>query len=257
MNIQKMHETFRTIGQQKGMQLIRAILPEEIDVYINDAIAEKTRAELIKSIDYSVKAYDNVLTSAMTNINLFKSLYRNARFELDIDKSNNLLKAYNANNGYHEIAIPTIDCSLKDTIELQQGEYFINPMLYISFSVEYDDISKGASTNGRIIPLDALDNTLNDYCNSASKEYPIITIIGDPFLDNNTESGSNLYDSSLQLYTNKKNCKANFINIKYIKKPNVVDYKNGIDCDLADYCHYEIVELAVRKFLISVNAINK
>lgn len=257
MNIQKMHETFRTLGQQKGMQLVRVILPEEIDVYINDAIAEKTRAEIMKSIDYSVKTSNNALTSAMTNINLFKSLYRNARFELDTDKTNNLLKDYNANNGYHEIAIPTIDCSLKDAIELQEGEYFINPMLYISFSVEYDASSKGASTNCRVIPLDELDETLNDYCNSASKEYPIITMIGNPFLNSDVESNSNLYDSSLQLYTNKKNCKANFINIKYIKKPNVVDYKNGVDCDLADYCHYEIVELAVKKYLISINVINK
>ena len=256
MNIQKMHETFRTLGQQKGMQLVRVILPEEIDVYINDAIAEKTHAELIKAIDYSVKATNNVLTSAMTNINLFKSLYRNARFKLDVDKSGNLLKAYIADNGYHEIILPTIDCSLKDSIELQSDEYFINPMLYIAFSVDYDDI-KGTSRNCRVIPLDELDNTLNDFCNSASKEYPIISIVGNPFLNSDVESNSNHYDSSLQLYTNKRNCKVNFINIKYIKKPNVVDYNNGIDCDLADYCHYEIVELAVQKYLSSINVANK
>ena len=38
MTISEMHSMFRTIGQMKGMQNIRGILPEEIDDYLNAAI---------------------------------------------------------------------------------------------------------------------------------------------------------------------------------------------------------------------------
>ena len=47
MNIQEMHNIFRTLGQQMGLQRIRGILPESIDVYINDAIIEKVRSVVI------------------------------------------------------------------------------------------------------------------------------------------------------------------------------------------------------------------
>ena len=35
MDISQMHEMFRTVGQQVGMQDVRAILPESIDIFIN------------------------------------------------------------------------------------------------------------------------------------------------------------------------------------------------------------------------------
>ena len=41
MNIAEMHNVFRTLGQQMGMQLNRGILPESIDIYLNEAIIEK------------------------------------------------------------------------------------------------------------------------------------------------------------------------------------------------------------------------
>ena len=41
MTIQEMHQLFRVVGQQMGMQTIRAILPEEIDVFLNMAINDR------------------------------------------------------------------------------------------------------------------------------------------------------------------------------------------------------------------------
>lgn len=253
MNIEKMHEVFRTLGQQKGMQLVRAILPEEIDVYINDAITEKTRAEILKSINYSVQFAGNVNVSKMTNINLFKSLYRNARFKLSEESNDGLVTYYNSDNGYYEITVPTIDAADIVKNSLQSEEYCINPMLYLSFALEYDDKSRGNSTNCRIIPDDEIENTMNDYCNRASKDYPIVTLLGIPNVENVLETNQNVYNEQLRVYTNKPNCVINYLNIKYIKKPNVVNYNTKVDCDLAEYAHYEIVEKAVEKFLKSIN----
>lgn len=253
MNIEKMHEVFRTLGQQKGMQLVRAILPEEIDVYINDAITEKTRTEILKSINYSVQFAGNINVSKMTNINLFKSLYRNARFKLSEESNDGLVTYYNSDNGYYEITVPTIDAA--DVVKnlLQSEEYCINPMLYLSFALEYDDKSRGRSTNCRIIPEDDIENTLNDYCNGASKDYPIVTLLGIPNVEDVLETNQNVYNEQLRVYTNKPNCVIIYLNIKYIKKPNVVNYNTKVDCDLAEYSHYEIVEKAVEKFLKSIN----
>ena len=253
MNIEKMHEVFRTLGQQKGMQLVRAILPEEIDVYINDAITEKTRTEILKSINYSVQFAGNVNVSKMTNINLFKSLYRNARFKLSEESNDGLVTYYNSDNGYYEITVPTIDAADVVKSSLQSEEYCINPMLYLSFALEYDDKSRGSSTNCRIIPDDEIENTMNDYCNRASKDYPIVTLLGIPNVENVLETNQNVYNEQLRVYTNKPNCVINYLNIKYIKKPNVVNYNTKVDCDLAEYSHYEIIEKAVEKFIKSIN----
>lgn len=38
-----MHNEFRTFGQVMGLQLVRGILPESIDVYLNAAINETVR----------------------------------------------------------------------------------------------------------------------------------------------------------------------------------------------------------------------
>ena len=41
-----MHQYFRVYGEQMGLELIRNILPEEIDIYLNTAINEKVREVL-------------------------------------------------------------------------------------------------------------------------------------------------------------------------------------------------------------------
>ena len=45
MNIGEMHVTFRELAQQMGMQTVRAILMEDIDICLNAAIIEKARNE--------------------------------------------------------------------------------------------------------------------------------------------------------------------------------------------------------------------
>lgn len=257
MNIDKMHEVFRTIGQQKGMQLIRAILPEEIDVWINDVITEKTLSTFLTSINYSVNSSGIVNSPKMSNINLFKSLYRNARFKLSEESNDKLVTYYNSDNGYYEITIPTIKNSSDVKSSLSDVGYCIDPMLYLSFALEYDEKSRGNATNCRIISEDEVENTLNDFCNGASKEYPIVTLLGIPNVEDLLETTQNVYNEQLRVYTSKPDCVIKYLNIKYIKKPNVVNYNTKVDCDLAEFSHYEIVEKAVEKFLKSINVVQQ
>ena len=40
MDISEMHKMFRQYAQQMGMQNVRAILPEQIDLFINNSISD-------------------------------------------------------------------------------------------------------------------------------------------------------------------------------------------------------------------------
>lgn len=282
MNIQQMHESFRVIGQQMGMQLVRGILPESIDVYLNNVIVEKTQIDLLNNVKTVLQDNVNMQGSTMSPINLFRSLYRNTRYKIqytDSERSvienaynaaNNTNQGYllllcddkkdfNVNNGYHKIWLPTINYKNYRKLShliLGEGEYFINPMLYLGFSVEYDDKSQGNSTACRLIGADTLETTFRDYCNGASKKEPIVTMVSNPILEGNVESGSGIANEYIELYTNTKDCRAKYLNIKYIKTPNVVkwdtDIAKCVNCDLPEYTHFEIVERAVRKFFASV-----
>lgn len=277
MDIQRMHESFRVIGQQMGMQLVRGILPESIDVYINNVIVEKTQIDLLNNVKTVLQDNVNMQGSTMSPINLFRTLYRNARYKITpandgpdgnyeyVDLCPNGF--YNEKNGYHKILMPTI--SLKTYYDtpsnsddnpaihiLENNAYFINPMLYLGFSVEYDNESQGNATACRLIGADMLETTFRDYCNGASKKEPIVTMVSSPIIKNSMESSTGIAREYIELYTNTKDCRAKYLNIKYIKTPNVVkwdtDIAKCVNCDLPEYTHFEIVERAVRKFFASV-----
>lgn len=254
MNIQEMHNTFRTLGQQMGMQLIRGILPESIDIYLNDVIIEKTQQELLNGVRTALQDSVNTQASTMSPINTFRTLYRSARFVLDTENVGDDKKVdyYNENNGFHIVNIPTI----KSDIEIGTKEYKISPMMFLGFSVEYDTTDRGSAVACRLIGSDVLETTLRDYCNGASKDAPIVVLNSIPVVENGIELTGVISNEQLEIYTGTKNCKVKFLNIKYIKVPNVVKYDTDINkcvnCDLPDYTHFNIVERAVVKFHQSI-----
>lgn len=244
MNIQEMHNTFRILGQQMGMQLNRGILPESIDVYINNAITEKVRTELFSGVHTALQESAGVQASTMSTINSLRTLYRNARiqngFDINTPKIGEkfFMYAYNKTNGYHVLNMPTYEF-------LESINHIISPMMYLGFSVEYDDNSMGNPTSCRLIGADVLETTLRDFCNGASKDSPIAVLLS-------SDKGKD----QLHLHINSKNTVINYLNIKYIKTPNIVKYDvdldNCVNCDLPDYTHFDIVENAVIKFYKSL-----
>ena len=115
MNIQDMHNTFRTLGQQMGLQLNRGILPESIDIYINDVIMEKTKEELLSGVRTSLQDSVNTQASTMSPINAFRTLYRSVRYAIDVeevDENTKKVSYYNNANGFHIINIPVIDSNI-------------------------------------------------------------------------------------------------------------------------------------------------
>ena len=132
-------------------------------------------------------------------------------------------------------------------------------MMYLGFSLEYDEISKGSATACRMIGDDIIETTLSDYCNSADKKNPIITVVGYTPPDR-LVGPVTITSEYIKVYTNQPNCDIKYINVKYIKTPNIVKYdlnpNECVNCDLPEYCHFEIVENAVQKYNISVKQNN-
>lgn len=222
MNIEEMHKVFRVLGQQMGMQLNRGILPEAIDVYLNQAIIEKVQTEVLAGVHTALQDSVNTQTSVMSNINVFRTLYRIKRLKVTDDIS---CAVYIARNSYQVFDLPN---SLLDA------------MLYLGVSVEYNDNMQGNAVACRLIGSDVLETTLRDYCNGADKDSPIVCL---------SNNGDN---EQLSLYINTSDTEVKYLNIKYIKNPNEVSNTNHIDCDLPEYCHYEIVERAVAKYYASI-----
>lgn len=214
MEIPQMHEMFRTVGQQVGMQDVRGILPESIDVFLNMAIVEKTRSIVMENTKTAFPNRVSIQNNFVSPINALRTLYRRK-----------------------EITITDVT---KD-IQLSQLD---NVFLYTSFAIRYDNDSEYKC---RFIDGDKLEETLNDVLNGASWDYPICSMF-------NNEKGSEY----LKIFINSESHKPNAIIVKYIANPAVVKYSKNeaerVNCDLPDYLHGEIVELAVSKFFKSVAA---
>ena len=113
-----------------------------------------------------------------------------------------------------------------------------NVMLYTHFAVSYDDKTLD---DCRIIEAEYLQRTLRDYCNRATKRYPICVSI--------VKDGKH----SIEIYNGNSNSKPTKVVYNYIKLPAIVKYdeqviENRVNCDLPDYLHMEIVELAIAYF---------
>ena len=257
MNIQEMHNTFRTLGQQMGLQLIRGILPESIDVYLNNAIVELTRQELINGVQVNIETERTGNVSVMSKVNTFKTLYRTVRYGINTseevdDAYSNKVEYVNKNKGYYVINIPTINSN----IAIDEGEYRINPMLYLQFHVEYSFEDRGFGIDCRIINADEVANTLKDYCNGVSKDNPIVVLKSVPVINESIESDNSISNQQVELYTGTGSHIVRYLAIDYIKTPNVVKYdmdiKKCVNCDLPDFTHFTIVQMAVNLYRQSI-----
>ena len=70
-----MHKTFRQYAQQMGMQNVRSILPEQIDLIINNSISDTINQVITQNIGIT---NDRVISDAskLNQVNALKSLYK-------------------------------------------------------------------------------------------------------------------------------------------------------------------------------------
>lgn len=227
MNIELMHVTFREMAQQMGMQTVRAILSEDIDICINFAIR-----------DFCA----NVIAGNVQNIFNDKLSRKNAK----ITPINSLRTLYT----YKDITnISGNGTEIDPYIITNDGKGRV--MHYQGFQVTYNGET---IYDCRLVEADRLGQTIRDYCNRPAKDAPIAVMYGDE-----------MDVVEVHIFTGRKrepnyeSPRPRIIRMLYFREPAMVRYEENnigasVDCDLPTFTHSTIINMAVQYYLRSISA---
>lgn len=243
MTIREMHKRFRTIGQAKGLQLVRAVLPESIDEYLNAAMIEKCRSIMINNTSTQFQGRLTNSDNPTSPYNALRTLFREERFTAS---KNPIGEYYTVTRNHHKKEVlhylsVAVEYGGRKNITTDAGESK-NDVLFSEDPRRYPC---------RIIEPDKIYYIINDFCSAPSKEYPCCVIDSTNSSDRPIEF--QIYTALNPIYQ---------VYISWIDMPQMMlyDVKNegkDVDCELPDYLHDEIVEMAVNKYFQSVGSTTK
>ena len=248
MDIQEMHVMFRQYAQQMGMQNVRAILPEQIDLLINNSINDTINQIVTQNIGIT---NDRVITdnSKLNQVNALKSLYKvwNGTVAFGDSKT-----SYIISYELPLLGFKSAGTYLNDNVK----ETAIQYIYIVDLSLDYIDTRNQFTTN--IFPIRIIDDmyladVVNDFILHPTLRSPVATI----------------HDNNIELYIDKadaggsksnhtfKGLKPNKLRLSYIAKPAVVKFLDdvggtSVDCDLPEYLHVDIVKHAVELYRTAV-----
>ena len=231
MTLPEMHVYFRQYAQQMGMQNVRAILPEQIDIVINTSITDTVNQVIANHI--AATSVGGISTNAkLGQINTLRNIYK----VKDVDFSDDPDITFNEDRG----------SILRLYGELSSFNYFY----MVGLSICYTDNNVCTKYFPiRIIDDIYLSDTLEDSILKPTPRSPIAV----------------MYNGQLDLYigdlvNDSLPCDIvpNKLRISYIEKPATVQYNSSnpsssVPCNLPEYTHVDIVKHAVDLYRISVN----
>lgn len=270
MTIAEMHQMFRNYAQQMGMQNVRAILPSQIDLLLNNSISDTVNQVIAQNIG---STSDRVITdnSKLNQVNALKSLYKvwKAKVKLPAAKTN-YIASYVLPLDNFGIASEAKDTTIKkgDNVYATPGsadngkptkiEYFF----LVDLSIDYVKADGGSSFTTNIFPIRLVDDqyladVVNDFVMAPSLRSPVATI----------------HDNTIELYIDKPDAntkstpaaykfegglEVNEIRLSYISKPDIVKFNEDIggtdvDCELPESMHVDIVKHAVDLYRTALN----
>lgn len=251
-----MHVWFRQYAQQMGMQNVRAILPEQIDLLINSSITDTINQIITQNIGVT---NDRIITdnSKIGQINALRSLYKVKT-----------VQAIPANSGTSSPAAPFIKgdethilriyADIKNFDNGGSGSTGVFDYLYlVDLAINYSNLITPTSSPNiltnyfpvRLIDDAYLADTLNDFVLRPRLRTPIAVLYNDQldiYIDNLTDSklpeGLNPYK----------------LRVSYIAKPAIVAYRSDlggtdVDCNLPEYMHVDILKHAVDLYRIAIS----
>lgn len=285
MNIAEMHVYFRQYAQQMGMQNVRAILPEQIDLLINTSISDTVNQLIQTNIGIT---NDRVITdnSKIGQINAFRTLYSVAELMVlpgeiaSTPFSMFQLKKADAKIGkistawtppsssYNKVQVPDYLFLVDLSINYKPATQGVNGTAAVTFD------SEGEVTNYfpvRIIDDAYLSDTLNDFILKPRLRSPVAVVYNklaedgqgyvgsvlDIYIDTFINTAEQGHDDSYMLDFNLLPYN---IRISYIKKPEQVRYVGDLtssslnkNCDLPESMHVDIIKHAVDLYRVAVN----
>lgn len=224
MDIYNMHVLFRTLGQQQGLQQVRAILAESIDQFLNEAIMQIARINLLSNAQAPKDSRTPQYTK-ISPLNAFHTLYCTEIIDITVDSEGDEI----------EISLTNV------------------PLCITNFVIQYNN---GKKFDCRVIESERLYQTLNDYLNRASYEYPIVSLV----------NGNSDKEFNINLFTGGKHEDVQSIITSYIKMPAVVYFDevnygqesdSSVNCDLPEHLHNTVVEAAVELWFQTLGLTSK
>lgn len=250
MDISEMHQMFRQYAQQMGMQNVRAILPEQIDLLINNSISDTINQVITQNIGIT---NDRVISDAskLNQVNALKSLYKVWKGSIaDVTIKGNEKTSY-----IISFQLPLSNFKTTGSYTDDKNSSTAISFLYVvDLSINYNKTN--FVTN--IFPVRIVDDqfvadVVNDFVLAPKMRSPVASI----------------HDNLIELYIDKADAKPengqaftfngvsiNELRLSYIAKPAVVRFAEdvdgtNVDCDLPEYMHVDIVKHAVELYQIA------
>ena len=256
MTIAEMHVWFRQYAQQMGMQNVRAILPEQIDLLINSSITDTINQVITQNIGVT---NDRVITdnSKIGQINALRSLYKVKT-----------VQAIPGTSGTSSITSPFVKgeethilrmyADIKNFDNGGSGNTGKFDYLYlVDLAINYSNLESSTGTPTtltnyfpvRLIDDAYLADTLNDFVLRPRLRTPVAVIYNDQL---------DIYIDNLENSKLPENLNPYKLRVSYIAKPAVVAYKSDlggtdVNCNLPEYMHVDILKHAVDLYRIAIS----
>lgn len=250
MDISEMHKMFRQYAQQMGMQNVRAILPEQIDLLINNSISDTINQVITQNIGIT---NDRVISDAskLNQINALKSLYKVWKGSI----SEATVKGKEKTNYIISFQLPLINFKTTGSYtDDNASSTAINFLYAVDLSINY----KKTDFVTNVFPVRIIDDqfvadVVNDFVLAPKMRSPVASI----------------HDNLIELYIDKSDAKPedgqaftfrgvsiNELRFSYIAKPAIVRFAEdvdgtNVDCDLPEYMHVDIVKHAVELYQLA------
>lgn len=250
MDISEMHQMFRQYAQQMGMQNVRAILPEQIDLLINNSISDTVNQVITQNIGIT---NDRVISDAskLNQVNALKSLYKVWKGSI----ADVTIKGKEKTSYIISFQLPLNNFKTTGTYTDDENSSTAISFLYVvDLSINY----KKSDFVTNVFPVRIVDDqfvadVVNDFVLAPTMRSPVASI----------------HDNLVELYIDKADAKPensqpftfkgvsiNELRFSYIAKPAVVRFAEDVDgtnvnCDLPEYMHVDIVKHAVELYQIA------
>lgn len=250
MDISEMHKMFRQYAQQMGMQNVRVILPEQIDLLINNSISDTINQVITQNIGIT---NDRVISDAskLNQINALKSLYKVWKGSI----SEATVEGKEKTNYIISFQLPLINFKTTGSYtDDNDSSTAINFLYAVDLSINY----KKTDFVTNVFPVRIVDDqfvadVVNDFVLAPKMRSPVASI----------------HDNLIELYIDKSDAKPedgqaftfrgvsiNELRFSYIAKPAIVRFAEdvdgtNVDCDLPEYMHVDIVKHAVELYQLA------
>lgn len=280
MDAPEMHIMFRQYAQQMGMQNVRAILPEQIDLCLNTSVMDIVNQIIKENIS---STNDRVITdnSKIGQINALRTLYQVKLIDMSPEAS--------ATEDKRVFTFSAADRHTgRMTAVFNNNSHSIPDYMYlVDFSINYKKVKNNFGYDGktarsvtdyvspvfeedgletnyfpvRLIDDSYLADTLNDFILKPRLRSPIMVVykngennVFDLYIDKFKKVGL----ENDPRYVLNNNLVPYMLRMSYIAKPKLIEYREDLgpenkNCDLPEYLHVDVVKHAVDLYRTAIS----